>query len=56
MTRKFKNFKEGQMLLINGVQVCVTEECDVLQYFYASDSDGNEEPYHSDMVDAVLPN
>ena len=52
---KFKDFKEGQRLVVKGVELCVTEECDVLQYFYATDPEGNEEPYHADMVDSVLP-
>ena len=52
---QLNNPKVGQFVIITGKQFCVTEECGVLQSFWAEDKDGNEEEFHNSQIDAICP-
>jgi len=45
----------GQMVIIEGKKWRVTEECDILLTFWASDEDGEELEFHHTMIEAFLP-
>ena len=47
--------KVGQFVIIAGKQFCVTEECSILQSFFAQDKDGHEEEFHTSQIDAICP-
>ena len=55
MKNKFKDLKEGQFIIINGKTLCVSEDATILQSFFATDSDGDEQEYHESQVDAICP-
>ena len=47
--------KIGQFVIIAGEQFCVTEECDILSGFWAMNSDGHEDEFHTSQIDAICP-
>jgi hypothetical protein len=45
----------GQFVIVKNERLLVTEECDILNGFFATDSSGDEQEYHLTQVDAVCP-
>jgi len=52
---QLNNPKVGQFVIIAGETFCVTEECDVLKSFWATNTDGDEEEFHTSQIDAICP-
>jgi hypothetical protein len=50
----FLELKEGQKVIINGKSLIVTEDPDILQGFWAMDSDSNEDEYHTSQIEMVI--
>ena len=46
--------QEGQRVIINGKSLIVTEAPDILQGFWAMDSDSNEDEYHTSQIEMAI--
>ncbi len=46
--------QEGQKVIINGKSLIVTEAPDILQGFWAMDSDSNEDEYHTSQIEMAI--